>query len=614
MQHSIQRMKNMRMRYLLSAVLALALAGCGGEDAFTGGTGGTGGTGANAVESITLVTGSPTLSSDGVLPAEITAYVRNASNQFINNVPVTFSATSGGLLVTQGTTDSNGVAKASLTSAGDPTSRSITVTARAGDVTSTVTVDVSGSTLTVQGPSDLTLNQVGTYRVSLLDGANRAIAGRTVTITSSRSNTLSASSVTTDTTGGAEFTLTAVNGGNDTLTLSGLGLIATQTVAVNSDSFTVTAPAPNTEVALSTPQTVTARWLVGGSPVVGQTISFATTRGTLSAATAVTDGTGTATTSVSATSAGGAIVTASSGSSSANVPIEFVATTPVVIDIQPTAFSIGPNQSSTLTAVVRDGVGNLVKNKVVVFTLNDVTGGTLSVGTATTNSQGRAQTVYTASSTTSANQGVKITASVQGFPAVIPVQVSLTVARREVFISLGTGNEIAEPNAAQYQVTYVVQVTDASGNGVAGVPVSLRVLSQRYYKGNRVAGVATWTTSYTVAGGCADEDVDRDGILDPTEDFNTSGRIEAGNIVSVSPANAVTNADGFVLAQVYYPQEYAYYVDVSLAASATVTGTEYSRTSNFKLAGSSADFSDITKAPPGITSPFGTAGVCTNPN
>ncbi len=214
---------------------------------------------------------------------------------------------------------------------------------------------------------------------------------------------------------------------------------------------------------------------------------------------------------------------------------------------------------------------------------------------------------------TSANQGVIVTASVTGAPT---AQVALTVAGRQVFLSIGTGNEISEPNAAQYQVPYVVQVTDSNGNGVANVPVSLRVLSVTYYKGNRVLAIAPatgWSTSYSVAGGCADEDVNRNGVLDAGEDFNASGFIEAGNIASVAPANAVTDANGFVQVSVYYPQEYAYYLTVALSASTTVQGTEYVRTNTFLVPGLASDFNDSTNAPPGPVSPFGTANSCANP-
>jgi hypothetical protein len=371
---------------------------------------------------------------------------------------------------------------------------------------------------------------------------------------------------------------------------------------------------------------------VNNAPVVGQTITFATTRGTLSSSTAVTNASGDATVSVSATNAGGAVVSASSGTSSAQVNIEFVAQTPAQIDVQPSAFTIGTSQSSNITAVVRDASGNLVKNKTVVFTLDDVTGGTLSVGSAVTDSQGRAQTVYTASTTTSANEGVKITSKVQG--TTIEKTVALTVARREVFISIGTGNSLEEPNTAQYKMEYIVQVTDSNGNGVANVPVSLRILSESYYKGNRVPAVAPatgWSTTYTVPAGspgtfnggqgCQDEDTlgaspvyQRNGILDPGEDYNGNGRLEAGNIAAVTPSNATTNADGFVLVNVFYPQEYAYYLDVLLSASTTVQGTEYVRTSKFMLPGISTDFNDSSKAPPGPVSPFGRAASCSDPN
>ena len=77
------------------------------------------------------------------------------------------------------------------------------------------------------------------------------------------------------------------------------------------------------------------------------------------------------------------------------------------------------------------------------FVLTDTTGGSLSVAQAVTNSQGRAQTFYNASSTTSRVDGVRVDATVQGLPAVTDF-VPLTVAQRQVFISFGTGNEIFE--------------------------------------------------------------------------------------------------------------------------------------------------------------------------
>jgi hypothetical protein len=475
-------------------------------------------------------------------------------------------------------------------------------------------VDVIGTTLAITGPVSLSSAQQGTYTITLKNAAGLAIAGRSVTVTSARGNPLAPASVTTDTNGTATFTMTAANNAADTLTATALGVTSTLAVAVNTDSFTFTSPAatPVTEIPLNTNRTVTVRWTIAGAAQVGQTISFTSTRGTVTPS-AVTAGDGSATATISATNAGAAIIAARApNGSTAQVAVEFVAQTPASIDVQPSVFTIETGQQSTITAIVRDAAGNLVKNQTVGFTLNDVTGGTLSAATGVTDSQGRAQTIYTASSQTSANEGVQITAAV----GAVTKTVALTVARRQVFISLGTGNTLEEPNTAQYSIEYLVQVTDSNGNGVGNVPVSMRILSTRYFKGFRVAAAPPstgWTTSYTVAGGCADEDVNRNGQLDPGEDFNSSGRIEAGNIALVSPSNATTDTNGRVIVTVSYPQEFAYYLTVELSASTTVQGTEFVRTSRFLLQGTAEDFNTVSRAPPGPVSPFGTATSCSDP-
>lgn len=612
---------------ILGSALALALAACG-DDGFVGGSGGP--DGGEQIGSVTLVTSSPSIRTDGSVTAEISALVRDENNQLVADVPVVFSANNNGsLLVTQGSTNDTGVAKAVLSTPDDPSIRTIVVTAVAGSRDATVNVAVTGTTLTVQGPSGLTLGQQGTYTVTLLAGG-APVAARTIALNSARGNTLNPASVVTDSQGQATFLLTVANSGDDTLTASGLGLSAARAITVNAHSLTVidptapTPPATVTEVPLTGAppvgsRAVKVRWLVSGQPVVNGTINFATTRGAASPATALTDANGEATTTVTASNAGIAVVTAttvpvSGTASSVQAQLEFVAQTPYSIDVQPSAFTIGPEQSSTITAVVRDQPGNLVKNQTVTFTLDDVTGGTLSVGTAVTDSQGRASTVYTARTTTSANEGVKITAAVAG---VTPKTVSLTVARREVFISFGTGNQIEEPNQAQYRKQFIAQVTDSNGNGVANVALSLRALSRAYWRGHWV-DPGSWTQLLKAddpPAGCRDEDANRNGILDDTEDDNGNDRLDAGNIVTVTPANAVTDQNGFVIVSIYYPQEYAFWLQINLSASATVQGSEYARTSTFILPGLASDFSG-TSAPPGVVSPFGdinASGICQAP-
>src|SRR5262249_10196327 len=152
----------------------------------------------------------------------------------------------------------------------------------------------------------------------------------------------------------------------------------------------------------------------------GENINFATTRGTLyehngTACTAtpltgpvVTDTDGVARGCVAATNAGPATLSATTDNATvANRIVEFVATVPDEMNLQASPTTVTTTGQSTITAVVRDAANNLVKNQTVVFTLNDVTGGSLSVGSSVTDSQGRAQTVYTASTTTSAANGVQ---------------------------------------------------------------------------------------------------------------------------------------------------------------------------------------------------------------
>ncbi len=564
-----------------------------------------------AVGSLTLSTSTPTIPSDGSNPATITAVVQDTSNRFVANVPVVFTTSSGGLAIAQSSSNASGAATATLSTAADPTNRPITVTAVAGGITRTVVVNVVGSRLSIQGASALVLGATSSYTVSLVDSADRGIAGRTLTVSSARANTLSASSLTTDAAGRATFNLTVANAGNDTLTVTGLGLVATQPVGVNSDSFTITTPVDAAEIPLSTPQTVTVRWLTNGVAVpAGTPVNFTITRGTITSS-AVTNASGDATATISSTSAGGASIVASGGSATAQRTIEFVATTAASIDAQASASTVGISEQSTITAVVRDAAGNLVKNKVVTFTLTDVTGGTLSLASGQTNSQGRAQTVYTAGSSVSARDGVVITASVPGAGGgPVTDTVNLTVARKEVFISVGTGNTIEEPNPAQYKIQFTIQLTDANGNGVANVPIATSVLTDRYLKGTRLFATSGGWSNYSSPSTCQDEDTlvpatSRNGQLDPNEDFNNNGRLDVGNIALVTPAQATTNAQGFVIVDVLYPQDVSYWLDVTLEARAAVQGTEFRRSSSFRLPGLASDFSNQNIAPPGPVSPFG---------
>lgn len=631
--------------FIFAALTAAAGCGGGGSSSFAtiGSSSSSSGT-TTSVAAVSLQTSLPQIPSNGSTNATITAFVRDANNQFLKGVAVVFSSTSGGLAVTTAITDANGQATASLGTAGDPTNRTITVTATTGTKSATVGVGVVGTALALSGPASLIQGASGTYTVSLTDSAGAPISGKTVAVSSSAGNTVAAASMITDASGHMTFTLTGTKAGSDTLTATVLGQTAQTVVSVSNQSFAFTVPSADALIALLTPQTVTLVWATGGVPQTGQVITFSTTRGTFNGsatattATATTDGTGTASVTIAATTAGPAIITASSAGVSAQLSVTFVATNPVAIDLQASPATVATQGQSTITAIVRDASNNLVEGQTVSFQLTDVTGGSLSVGSAVTDVQGKAQTVYTASSTSSATNGVKITASIPAVPAVTPATVTLTVGGQTVFLSLGTGEVISENNAkTQFILPFVVQAQDAAGNAVNGVNITLAVHSLQYGKGAWVVfnsswvqtgqpGGAPYTTQPPAITVCANEDVNGNGILDPGEDFNNNGKLDPGNIAAVSPGAVVTapttitngttttTVNGSAALTITYPEDHAMWVQVLLTATATVSGTETSTTSTFWLPILASYVNTTTTTPPGAISPYGIATSCANPN
>ena len=284
-------------------------------------------------ESIRVLVSTPQLpsgastSDDGVT---INAILADANNNAVAGITVTFSADSGVLQVTQPTTDDSGTASATLTTGGDPTNREILVTARAANVSSSVTVYVTGTRLLLSGPASIGSGDEGTYTIQLLDSDSVGIANEIVTVESEAGLvTPEMVTATTNADGQVSLVLTGRTGGDDTLTVSALGLSTSQTVSVSEFNLDIASPAATAEVPLDTPQTITARVTQNGNPAAdGQMVQFASTRGTLSSAEAQTSN-GTADVTVQASGAGAAglatISAVTSGGAAEQIQIEFVA-------------------------------------------------------------------------------------------------------------------------------------------------------------------------------------------------------------------------------------------------------------------------------------------------
>jgi len=612
---------------LMVAALVMVVAACGGggsgfsgSDSDGGTTTGGGGTSSSA-SSVVLVLSSPFLPSDDSQKITASAIVRDANNNLMSGETVVFSANSGALLVMQPTTGDSGAAIAELGTGGDFSNRDVTVSAAVGDATATAIVTVSGTTIAISGENSTVLNGTQDLSITLKDAAGAGIGGSTIALSSAQGNTLSATTLTTNAVGVVDAVVRGDVSGADTIQASALGASSSFSFNVSPDAFEIEQPNPNVieEVQLGVSQTVTVRWLKDGVPQGGQTVNFSATRGTITPSSAITDGSGVAIATISSTDAGPAVIAVTTATTSAQVEIEFVATIADEISVQadPESVAFG-GQQSTITAVVRDPNNNLVKNKRIRFVLSDVTGGTIGPATGETDSNGSASTVYTSSNTSSGGGSVLVTAIVDDTPAVTGT-VSLTVGQRALFITVGTGNEITEPNSTEYIKPYSVSVKDVNSNAVAGKTVQLRLISTRYDKGEYRAtdtdgdgNFDRWVAFTSLPAPCSNEDINGDGFRDAGEDTNNNQQLDPGSPASVV-GSVVTGSDGSVEVGVKYPQEYGEWVEVRLEATASVAGTESLASKTFWLPVLAADVLDENIAPPGLRSPFGVAGSCLDP-
>ncbi len=601
------------IKTLLALLLLPLMSACGDNGSFF-----TSSIGSTGAASLSLLVSSPQLGSGNQTGLEITAIVKDSGNAVKEGESVIFTASSGSLVVSQGTTDANGQAKATLTPGNDFSNRSITISATTGSLSQSTTVDITGTAITVSGETTIVLGDQTTLIATLVDSEGNPIPGVTMTIASSLSNTLSASSLTTDSKGQVTVQVTGDNAGNDSISFNGSGSSATHTLAISGDQFQITAPAANTDIALGTNQSITVNWMQNNIPQTGKTINFSATRGILSANSAVTNASGDATVQISSSNAGPSTITAFvSNGPSATKQINFVATTAAKINLQTDKASIGPNdgsqstqQQARLTATVRDANNNLVKGKVVRFSIiNDISGGSLTASTATTDSLGKASTTYISSAATTAKDGVQIRAEVTEGAATFTNDATLTVAQSSLFISLGTGIKINVPTSTTYALPYSVIITDASGNAITNADVSITVVPLSFRKGSWGWNGTIWSQS--VAATCNNEDANFNGVLDTGEDINGNGRIEPGNVAS-APLTVTTGSDGSIEFNITYAQQYAQWVKVRLTASRIVAGTESTASTDFYLPIDATALADQKVAPPGAVSPFGTGTSCNN--
>lgn len=622
-----------------------------------------------ATQTLTLTTDSGTLASSGAPGTEVnvTALVRDSNNSILPGVKVNLSVDSGTLTSSSNITDAQGKVTAKLSTGGDATSRVIKITGAIDNVAPvTANVSVVGSTVKVTTNPTVNVGASTDVSVKVADSAGNPLANKTVTFSSSfASNTLAVSgggAAVTNSSGQLILTYKAnavpTTNGSDVITVNAVGEVGSASIAVSAITFTVTPAASvanvNTCVALAIHRDPPAAPATVGSVLVGSsrgtvyTDSACTVGNEQTVAQALDPVTGNTTLWVKATSPGIATLTANiiNGGPITQGSMEFKAPliSSAIITVQADPAVVGANiagsstQQASIRAEVRDGTpaNNLVKDAQVTFSIvSDASGGYLTQpAVVATGSDGAATVSFVPGTATTALNGVVIKAQLQG-ASTASATTTLTVSKKSLFISAGTGRDIGTAVSTTYTKDYAVLVTDASGNAVPGVNITASVLPRHYRKGTLVFPLpgGPWSMPLKQVGtdpvtlapiymepyACPNEDLNKNGVIDSGEDVNHNGRLDPGIPVSVT-TNVTTDASGRAIVTMTYPRDRALWLGVDLTIRGTVSGSEAVYIAYIpSLPGASADYSDGKASPPGLTSPYGSvntfsAADCTNPN
>ena len=560
---------------------------------------------------------------DGVL---VRAFVKDVNNNALPNAIVSFRASTGTLTAVSTQTSAAGVAEATFAAGADRSNRDADIFVSSGAVNEKLTLPITGTRLTLSGPTSMILGTSADIDVVITDSKGNAVPNVSVAGASPLGNSLIAPSGSkTNNSGQIRFRYTAGKAGTDAVVFSGAGATASPSPAlvVSGEDFSFVSPNPSSTVQVGTPQSVQVRLRSGGVPQAGKLIHFAATGGTLTTTDATTDADGLASTSLSSNSAGPVTVQASvdGSTTSTTLPLVVIATVPAKLVLQVTPTAIGPNASiasgnqAQVVARVTDAAGNPVQGQVINFARQeDPSGGDLLQATATTDGSGQASVAYRSGSGSTANNGVVLRATVASLPAVTGTA-TLTVNQTSLFIALGTGNTISNLDTQTYRKDWVVYVTDSNGNPQNGVTLTIKAIPNAYRTGRLVFNGVVWIYA-TPIWSCRNEDANEDGTLNTApvnEDDNGDGVLWPGNVIAVSPGSVQT-VNGRATISLTYAESYAPWVELRLTATATVTGTESRTDAVFIVSGSSEDFSNQTNPPAGVASPFGltpkTGAVC----
>ncbi len=375
---------------------------------------------------------------------------------------------------------------------------------------------------------------------------------------------------------------------------------------------------------------------INATPLVGQEVSVSASG--LPSVTGTTSGAGFFDYVYDAPAASGALVITATAAGVSDVATIQVQATGGVDDavgpVSSASVSASPNtvstnvagssthQSQIRTLFVRAD-NSPIQNVRVRFDLDgdpNSVGGTFSAGNNMLYSSavGTVTTSYIPGTRSSPTDGVSIRAcwGYTDFAAgTCPnaVRTKLTVTSEAISVTLGTNGLIeAGESELTYVKKFVVMVVDSAGYAMPGVTISPVVDLPAYSKGDYAVDNGRWEPRITAQ--CANEDLNRNGVLDDGDDVNSNDMLEPRKAdVSVRMVGAATTDEaGMAILQLEYPQDVAGWDYFKLTVTASgVSGTEGSTSFQGWLPVLAGEVSDVDSSPPFQFSPYG-IGLCTD--
>jgi hypothetical protein len=482
-----------------------------------------------------------------------------------------------------------------------------------------------------------------------IDASRNTMASVPITINADSDAVVSASSTTTDASGNVSATLSiGANRSNRVITITATSGSISKSTTVQVVGTKISSTLVPAVIAPSTAGQVQYRVVdQAGSPMSNQDVQITATGLTPASATGTTGANGDYVFNYTSPATAGSvqIVANIAGASDVQtVQVQSASTVPTVtttiesasVSANPSVVGVNLLDSAANRSEIRAlflGANNLpIPNVRVRFDLNGdpaSIGGTFTTGTQTlySDANGVVTTSYVPGTRSSPTNGVTVRAcygTSDADPNLINcttfVTQTLTVTSEPLNVTIGT-NALIIVNTLTYVKQFNISVVDSAGAAKPDVNIVASIDLPTYRKGSYAFNGTVWVKTGGLASGdtavCANEDVNRNGVLEAGEDTNGNGSLEPRKAdVRVSLLSSKTDSTGSAVLQVIYDQDHASWVDAAITVAASgVSGTEGRAT--YYLTPVPVDTVSLKNkdVPPAyVVSPYGVASACTNPN